>query len=1034
MSLIVSIGILALNQSQDFMKNLYKNQFVKSVGKRALFACVFFLATGYLWAQTPPYYNSNTGGSSNSFPLNSTTNKVQWIYDPGMFNSNGTSGGTPAFAGLITKVYWRIGTIVNPNSTYTNFTIKLAQNVGTQTSWSSNVWNTGMTTVFNASSYQITGSASGAWVSVTLQTPFVYDPSKSLVFEISTSGGTGNSVYQITNNGTRRMWGPSANAAPASRGTGLVDMGFDLVPLNVEVVSLTYPSTICEKEVVPVEVEIENTDISPQSGFLVEYKINGVTQAAEQYTGSIPAGQTASYIFNMPIDNATAGNFTLTANILGKSSFIQQNYTVNPSPTGSYVTEGSPFVGAFNSGDALDPDIVADGDQIRYSIEPPMGFNNSDYGSTWQFEFWELITVNGTSAGGAHSKTNPSGGNNAYSTFNPTTAHTDSSYLLRYAIRDLGNNCVAPVIERQLFVAPRPVAAFSANTACEGSSMNFKNNSSISSGWVDYVWRFGDGDSTVLINPSHRYQQAGSYTVELVAVSNYGYRNSTTQTVTVYENPTAEFGVSNVCEGSVTPFTDGSIIPAGTPTYEWNFGDGTTPGSGPNPTHQYTVPGVYNVTMKVTANGCSGQVSKQVTYAPRAVPDFSSNVVDCNNEEVQFSNKSTLAFGKMGYSWDFGDNSTSTSPNPSHDYSMHGTINVQLTVTTDMGCVDMVTKPLTLTEAPIADFTIQNLCDKDNVEFMNTSVEPSGANTGYEWRFADGTIFTTKDISRTFSSIGEYSLTLLAISDNGCIDEKKMTFSLDEEPSPVFFANDVCDGTPVEIQNSSTGNNGNYTSNWDFGGGNTSTDRNPMVTLPVGQHTVMLTVSTPSGCTASSTKTVTVHANPVVTGMQLESGQQGDGSMNLVAMVSPATAEYTVLWGDGGREEGNASGGSIIHSYRYLADGKYYVELKLNNAGCTTSETKSTDVHRTGLINLNTGQLKAYPNPSNGKFNIDLSSLNEGPVTITIHAANGQVVSGNTVINGNSVQLDLSTEAAGLYLVTVVTESGVYNARVTLSK
>lgn len=297
-------------------------QSIRNLFMLSVLACLSLFSQ----AQTvPPFYNSNTGASNNAFPLNSTaSNKVQWIYSPAMFNSNGATG-TPAFAGLITKVYWRVGSTANATSTYTNFTIKLGQTVGTQTAWTNTTYATGMTTVFSQSNFQLAGAAPNSWVVVTLQTPFVYDPTKSLVFELSVTGGTGNQSAQITNNGSRRIWGPSSNPTTGSgSGTGLVDFGIDLVPLNVVVISITYPSVVCQGETIPVEIEIENTDAVPRNNFLVQYKIDGVVKSTETHSAFIGAGQTATYVFNVPIDNNVPGNFALTANILGKSAFANK--------------------------------------------------------------------------------------------------------------------------------------------------------------------------------------------------------------------------------------------------------------------------------------------------------------------------------------------------------------------------------------------------------------------------------------------------------------------------------------------------------------------------------------------------------------------------------------------------------------------------------------------------------------------------------------------------------------------------------------
>lgn len=1001
--------------------------------KRALMMLVLVAYAATSWAQTPDYYNGTSGTSSNSFPLNSATNKVQWIYNPGMFNSNGTIG-TPAFAGLITHVYWRIGNSANANNNYNNFTIKLAQNVGTQTAWTGTTWNTGMTTVFSQTSFQLTGAATNSWVMVQLQTPFVYDPTKSLVFEISTTGGTGNTVAQFTSNGSRRIWGPSANAAGTGYGAGLVDFGFDIVPLNVEVTALTHPSTICEKESTQVQITIENTDIEPRSNFLVQYKIDGVVQATEQYTSSIPAGQSANYTFNTPIFHATAGNYLLTANVLGKNTFLSQNYTVNPSPIGSYISKGTVFDGTFNSGNALDRDVVADGDEIQYSIEPPTGYTNSDFNTTWDFDFWELVTPNGTPAGSGHTTNNPSGGNNAYSSFIPTTANSDSVYILRYAIHSITNGCVAPIKERELYVAPRPVAGFNATSACEGAPLQFNSTSTIASGSKFHSWTFGDGGTSTKINPSHVYATAGTYTVELTVTSDYGYTSIISQQVTVFENPQAEFSVTNVCEGAANPFTDASIIPAGTPTYEWNFGDGSAISTAANPTHQYTAPGNYNVTMKVTANGCSDVTSKPATYAPRAVPDFNFTTVDCNNSSITFTDNSTLLFGKKGFTWDFGDGKIGTNPNPSHTYTAFGSIDVKLTITTDLGCANSITKNIVLKEGPKADFTISNLCDKDNVDFTNTSTVPSTGATTYEWNFNSGATFSTTDVSRSFASIGAYSVTLIAFSDNGCKNEKKVTFNVDEEPTAAFFATDVCEGSEVNFQNSSNGNQGNFTSDWDFGGGLTSTLKNPMIVLPVGANTVKLVVTTPSGCTADVTKTVTVHPLPTIANLDIQSAKNADGSMTLTADVTPANVGYTILWGDGGREIDQASGGTIAATYTYLSDGNFTVQLKLNNNNCNFTQTGKASVTRTGIIDLNTSAINAYPNPSNGVFNLDLSQVNDENAQVRIFAASGAEINASVIVSNHVANIDMTGEAAGVYVVKVNTASGVYTTRITLSK
>lgn len=69
-------------------------QKILNTSKRRLtfLAVLLFALVHSVAAQTPQFYNGNTGASNNSFPLNSaTSNKVQWIYGPGTLNSAGAS-------------------------------------------------------------------------------------------------------------------------------------------------------------------------------------------------------------------------------------------------------------------------------------------------------------------------------------------------------------------------------------------------------------------------------------------------------------------------------------------------------------------------------------------------------------------------------------------------------------------------------------------------------------------------------------------------------------------------------------------------------------------------------------------------------------------------------------------------------------------------------------------------------------------------------------------------------------------------------
>jgi len=119
------------------------------------------------------------------------------------------------------------------------------------------------------------------------------------------------------------------------------------------------------------------------------------------------------------------------------------------------------------------------------------------------------------------------------------------------------------------------------------------------SGWA---WNFGDGSPTGTSQyPYHVYTGVGSYTVEMSVWNGV----SDTETKVNYINvlaspPIADFSL-NVTSGYAplsVYFTDTSISSTSILSWSWSFGDGYTSTS-QNPSHVYTAPGLYTVTLTV---------------------------------------------------------------------------------------------------------------------------------------------------------------------------------------------------------------------------------------------------------------------------------------------------------------------------------------------------------------------------------------------------------------------------------------------------
>ncbi|RPI13584.1 MAG: T9SS C-terminal target domain-containing protein [Ignavibacteriae bacterium] len=215
---------------------------------RAAALILFLVFSASVFSQTPQYYNSNTGTSSNSFPFNMSPGKaLNTIVLPGEFTQP-----SPLPSGMkITKVYFRSNT--TGSRTYTNLHILLKQDVITSLT-SGQFYSGAMDTVYSNASATI-ATTQGQWVSIELNTPYNYDPTKSLIIFAGQCGysGTGFSIFNSTQSGTRRVWSVGGCPfVPYAGGDGaMCDFGVDVVPAGPTICNY-YSSQWCALSAFPV--------------------------------------------------------------------------------------------------------------------------------------------------------------------------------------------------------------------------------------------------------------------------------------------------------------------------------------------------------------------------------------------------------------------------------------------------------------------------------------------------------------------------------------------------------------------------------------------------------------------------------------------------------------------------------------------------------------------------------------------------------------------------------------------------------------
>jgi len=173
------------------------------------------------------------------------------------------------------------------------------------------------------------------------------------------------------------------------------------------------------------------------------------------------------------------------------------------------------------------------------------------------------------------------------------------------------NNGCKDVSLKEINVKLQSKANFDVTDVCDGENAVFTNSSNVSSGNLNYVWKFGDGKNSSAQSPRHLYPSgtSGTYNVTLVAIVQGGCSDSITKAVSVNSTPSSAF----------TYTTSGRIVnlkatQPGNTTYHWNVSDGGTATQANTQYHFLNYPsGNYSICLSVyNAAGCFSQSCQAV--------------------------------------------------------------------------------------------------------------------------------------------------------------------------------------------------------------------------------------------------------------------------------------------------------------------------------------------------------------------------------------------------------------------------------------
>ncbi|HSC37871.1 MAG TPA: PKD domain-containing protein, partial [Chitinophagaceae bacterium] len=459
-----------------------------------------------------------------------------------------------------------------------------------------------------------------------------------------------------------------------------------------------------------------------------------------------------------------------------------------------------------------------------------------------------------------------------------------------------------------------------------------------------WEWDLGNGTVSYFQNPSVTYFNPGTYTVKLT-VKKAGTTASVvkTQYITVYAAPVVSFvpSATGGCFPLAINFTNNSTPGSGTiANYTWDFGDGNT-GTMQNPGNTYNAAGTYNVSLQVTnSNGCSTTLTSPspiTIYAGVKAGFTTGQASSCQAPaSIPFTNTST-GTGALSYSWDFGDGTFSSAPNPVHVYNTAGNYTVKLTTSNNSGCSNSYTQPGIAVGVAMVNFTAPAVsCLNENVSFSDIS---NPVPQSLVWDFGDGTQATDPHPIHAYNALGTYTIKMTANLGH-CQDTKTKTIQIIPRPVADFSA-------PVQVSCKApfTANftgiaTGATAWEWDFGDGTTASTQSPSHTYTSeGSFMVKLTITNSAGCRETVSKSdFIIIKKPLVefaTQPQKDCIPFAFSPVLHIESVVPIT-DFQWDFGDG------ATGSGLNPTHTYTLKGLYTVALTWKTAdGCQETIVKT---------------------------------------------------------------------------------------------
>jgi hypothetical protein len=420
-------------------------------------------------------------------------------------------------------------------------------------------------------------------------------------------------------------------------------------------------------------------------------------------------------------------------------------------------------------------------------------------------------------------------------------------------------------------------------------------------------------------------------------------------------------------------------------TYLWSNGATTSTITG-------LMAGAYTSTV-TDSNGCTSVKNVTITQPSALATATAVTNILCNGGSTG-SATVTASGGIAGYTylWSNGATTSSITGLMAGAYTS--------TVTDSNGCNSVKNVTITQPSALATATAVTNiLCNGGSTG--SASVTASGGTAGYTYLWSNGA--TTSTVSSLMA--GAYTSTVT--DANGCITTTSVSITEPTTLSLTVVANNsvICTGNSSTLTANGTGGTGAITYTWVAGPASSLN-----VVSPTTNATYTVNIMDANGCSKTETVSVVVNALPILTAVS-------DNTLLCVGETANLTASGATSYTWNTTATTSVIAVSPTVTTTYTVNG-----TDVNGCSNTTTLTQNVSLC-TGMETLisSSNGVFVYPNPSNGLFTLESSSISNLIITDVL----GKVILTQNLETGKNT-VDLSNYSNGVYMLSV-SHNGLIN-------